>query len=112
TQSFRDPKVFWYAPTESWIMLVTLSDQHKVSFYQSLDLKRWTHLSDFGPEGATSGVWEMPDLYQLPVDGSSNKTKWVLSVSVGDTGVQYFVGEFNGTRFVSDDSETYTPPDG
>jgi levanase len=112
SQNFRDPKVFWYAPTHSWLMVIALSDQHKVSFYRSPDLKHWTHLSDFGPAGATSGVWEMPDLYQLPVDGNPHKTKWVLSVSVGSTGVQYMVGEFDGTRFTSDDPATYTPPSG
>ncbi|MGT2463792.1 glycoside hydrolase family 32 protein [Sinomonas atrocyanea] len=70
SQNFRDPKVFWYAPMHSWIMAIALSDQHKVAFYRSPDLKTWTHLSDFGPAGSTSGVWEMPDLYQLPVDGN------------------------------------------
>jgi Beta-fructosidases (levanase/invertase) len=110
--NFRDPKVFWYAPTHSWRMAIALSDQYKVSFYSSPDLKHWTHLSDFGPGGATSGVWEMPDLYQLPVDGNPNNQKWVLSVSVGGTGVQYFTGRFDGTRFVSDDPATYTPPAG
>lgn len=112
SKNFRDPKVFRYEPTHSWIMVVALSDQHKVSFYRSPDLKHWTHLSDFGPAGATSGVWEMPDLYQLPVDGNPHEKKWVLSVSVGGTGVQYMVGEFDGTRFTVDDSGSYTQPSG
>ncbi|KHK99963.1 glycosyl hydrolase family 32 [Microbacterium mangrovi] len=110
--NFRDPKVFWYAPTQSWRMVITLSDQHKVAVYSSPDLKSWTHLSDFGAAGSTSGVWEMPDLYEMPVDGDARKTKWVLSVSVGSTGVQYFVGDFDGTTFTSDDPSTYTPPAG
>lgn len=112
SQNFRDPKVFWYAPTHSWLMVIALSDQHKVSFYRSPDLKHWTHLSDFGPAGSTSGVWEMPDLYQLPVDGDPRHLKWVLSMSVGSTGVQYTTGEFDGTRFTSDDPADYTPPPG
>lgn len=110
SQNFRDPKVFWYAPTHSWLMVIALADQNKVSFYRSPDLKHWSHLSDFGPAGSTSGVWEMPDLYQLPVDGNPLDKKWVLSVSVGSTGVQYFVGQFNGTQFTSDDPASYTPP--
>ena len=110
SQNFRDPKVFWYAPAHSWLMVIALSDQNKVAFYRSPDLKHWSHLSDFGPSGSTSGVWEMPDLYQLPVDGNPKNTKWVLSVSVGGTGVQYFVGQFDGTRFTSDDPTSYTPP--
>ena len=110
--NFRDPKVFWYAPAHSWRMVISLSDQHKVAVYSSPDLKNWTHLSDFGPGGSTSGVWEMPDLYEMPVDGDTHHTKWVMSVSVGSTGVQYFVGDFDGTTFTSDDPPTYTPPAG
>ena len=112
SQNFRDPKVFWYAPAHSWMMVIALSDQHKVSFYRSPDLKSWTHVSDFGPSGAATGVWEMPDLYQLPVDGNPNNQKWVLSVSVGGTGVQYIVGQFDGTTFTPDEPATYTPPAG
>ncbi|MGW5659516.1 GH32 C-terminal domain-containing protein [Streptomyces sp. NPDC003758] len=116
--NFRDPKVFWYAPTHSWLMTVALSDQHKVSFYSSPDLKHWTRLSDFGPAGATGGVWECPDLFPLPVDGDQKKTKWVLVVNLnpgaiaGGSGAQYFVGDFDGKRFTADDSGPYTPPSG
>lgn len=110
--NFRDPKVFWYAPKHEWMMSVALSDQYKVAFYTSPDLKKWTPAGTFGPAGATTGVWEMPDLYQLPVDGNSRNQKWVLSVSVGSTGVQYFVGQFDGSTFVPDGPATYTPPAG
>ena len=117
SQNFRDPKVFWYQPTQSWLMTVALSDQHKVSFYSSKDLKAWTHLSDFGPAGATGGAWECPDLFPLPVDGNAANTKWVLVVNqnpgsiAGGSGAQYFVGDFDGTTFTSDD-QPYTPPPG
>ncbi|WP_434316177.1 GH32 C-terminal domain-containing protein [Leifsonia sp. P73] len=110
--NFRDPKVSWYAPKHEWMMSVALSDQYKVAFYTSPDLKTWTQAGTFGPAGATTGVWEMPDLYQLPVDGNSRNQKWVLSVSVGSTGVQYFVGGFDGSTFVPDGPATYTPPAG
>ena len=39
SQNFRDPKVFWYQPTHSWLMTLALSDQHEVSFYTSKDLE-------------------------------------------------------------------------
>jgi levanase len=94
------------------MMSVALSDQYKVAFYTSPDLKTWTQAGTFGPAGATTGVWEMPDLYQLPVDGNTRNQKWVLSVSVGSTGVQYFVGRFDGSTFVPDGPATYTPPAG
>lgn len=110
SKDFRDPKVFWYEPAHDWRMVITLSDQHKVSVYESPDLKQWKHLSDFGPFGSVSGVWEMPDLFPLRVDGG--RVRWVLSVSVGSTGVQYFVGTFDGTTFTPDGPATYTPPAG
>lgn len=48
---FRDPKVFWYAPEEKWVMVVALSGGRKVYFYSSKDLKSSTFLSEFGPAG-------------------------------------------------------------
>ena len=105
---FRDPKVFWHSASSRWVMAVVLSVEHKVSFYASTDLKRWQHLSDFGPAGATAGIWECPDLFALSVEGDAADTAWVLKVDVfdghacGSSGAQYFVGNFDGTRFVAD----------
>jgi sucrose-6-phosphate hydrolase SacC (GH32 family) len=96
---FRDPQVFWYEPDERWIMVVALAEEHKVRFYASDNLKDWTHLSDFGPAGATRGVWECPDLFPLPIDGDSTNLMWVLEVDVQPIGGQYFVGDFDGTSF-------------
>jgi sucrose-6-phosphate hydrolase SacC (GH32 family) len=107
-KDFRDPKVFWHAPTSRWIMVTVLPDQHKVRFFGSSDLKRWEALSDFGPAGATGGVWECPDLFPLPVDGDSTNIRWVLDVDInpgglaGGSGGQYFIGTFDGRTFVSD----------
>lgn len=107
--AFRDPKVFWHAGTGRWIMAVVLANQRKVSLYGSPDLKSWTHLSDFGPEGAHPvRNWECPDLFELPVEGQPGESKWILQVDSGmghpwlGSGCQYFVGEFDGTRFVND----------
>jgi fructan beta-fructosidase len=99
---FRDPKVQWYAPGGFWLMAVVLPELHRVAFYASSDLKSWRHLSDFGPAGATSGIWECPDLF--PVEWAGG-TAWVLKVDVfdghvsGSMGGQYFVGDFDGVRF-------------
>jgi sucrose-6-phosphate hydrolase SacC (GH32 family) len=107
-KDFRDPKVLWHGPTRRWIMVTVLPDQHKVRFFGSPDLKRWEALSDFGPAGATGGVWECPDLFPLPVDGDARAERWVLDVDLnpgglmGGSGGQYFVGTFDGTRFVND----------
>jgi len=118
SDNFRDPKVFWNDQTNSWLMAVVLADQHKVRFYSSHDLKNWTRLSDFGPAGSTGGLWECPDLFRLAVDGDPSRAKWVLAVSTNggpqhSTAVQYFIGDFDGTRFEPDDpAGTYTPPSG
>jgi fructan beta-fructosidase len=117
--NFRDPKVFWYEPAQQWIMAVALSSQHMIRFYSSTDLKNWIKLSDFGPANAVAGVWECPDLFQLPVDGTSpTKSKWVLVVNVnpgavaGGSGAQYFIGNFDGKQFTADDiiDPTMPPP--
>ncbi|MFC7596469.1 GH32 C-terminal domain-containing protein [Terrabacter sp. GCM10028922] len=117
SRDFRDPKVFWYEPGHEWIMSVALSAERKVAFYRSSDLKSWEHLSDFGPAGATGGVWECPDLFPLAVDGDKKKTRWVLLVNINPGGIaggsanQYFTGTFDGKRFVSDD-KPYVAPTG
>ena len=113
-KDFRDPKVFWHAPTARFVMVTVLPDEHKVRFFGSRDLKRWETLSDFGPAGATGGVWECPDLFVLPVEGEPGVTRWVLDVDLNPGGVaggsadQYFVGTFDGERFTSDDPPTTT----
>jgi fructan beta-fructosidase len=118
SREFRDPKVQWYAPTKSWLMTVSLSTEHKVRFYSSKNLKDWDLLSEFGPAGATGGVWECPDLFPLAVDGDENNIKWVLVVNINPGGIaggsaaQYFVGDFDGTKFTAEDKGTYTPPAG
>ena len=115
SRDFRDPKVFWYEEGQEWIMSVALSAERKVAFYRSSDLKTWEHLSDFGPAGATGGVWECPDLFPLPVDGDKKKTRWVLLVNINPGGIaggsanQYFTGTFDGKRFVSDDKPYIAP---
>jgi fructan beta-fructosidase len=112
--NFRDPKVFWYRPGRKWVMVVALSDQHQVRFYASEDLIHWAFMSDFGPAGATGGVWECPDLFELPVENRPGERRWVLSVNVnpgsiaGGSGDQYFVGEFDGSKFMNHNSSDLT----
>lgn len=108
SKEFRDPKLFWHAPTQRWIMACVLADQHVVRFFSSTDLQRWQTLSDFGPAGAHGGAWECPDLFSLQVDGDPNHVKWVLKVdnqhSVdGHAGGQIFIGQFDGEKFICDD---------
>jgi sucrose-6-phosphate hydrolase SacC (GH32 family) len=100
-KEFRDPKVFRYQ--EQWIMCAAQPKIHQISFYSSVDLINWKHLSDFGPVAAAGGVWECPDLFPLMYEG---REYWVLLVSLNPgglhgSGTQYFVGDFDGTKFTS-----------
>jgi fructan beta-fructosidase len=113
-KDFRDPKVFWHAPTNRWVMLLALANDCKLQFYGSSDLKSWTHLSDWGAFASHEWNWEVPELFELTVEGSSPsdsaESRWVLKVDVGRGGPfggsagQYFLGRFDGTRFVHDDA--------
>lgn len=105
-RDFRDPKVSWDPVHEQWNMVLAAGQE--IRFYKSNDLKNWEELSSFGQGvGGHGGVWECPDLIQLPVEGS-DETKWVLLVSInpggpnGGSATQYFVGEFDGTEFRMD----------
>ena len=105
-KDFRDPKVFWYAPGKHWVMILAVGQ--KMQIFNSPDLKQWKHVSDFGlKHGAHGGVWECPDLFELPVQGTDRK-KWVLICNVnpggpfGGSAAQYFVGTFNGKEFVNE----------
>ena len=107
-KNFRDPKVFWHgdAETGQWVMAV--SGGSVILFFSSPDLKTWEATGGFGfGYGSTVGIWETPDLFQLPVDGGP-ETRWVLTVGVGDggpaggSGTQYFVGDFDGETFISE----------
>lgn len=105
-KDFRDPKVIWHEPTKSWVMVVSVDN--RVQFYTSPDLKAWTLASEFGSDqGSHAAVWECPDLFELPVEGTKTK-KWVLAVSIGSNNTtkgstaQYFVGTFDGRTFKND----------
>lgn len=121
---FRDPKVFWHEESNQWIMIVTSGQQ--VDFYRSPNAVDWQFSSRFGSEdGVLHGkhderAWECPDLFPLTVCSNSenhtlsgtssaaiSETLWVLIVGVqretysGGSGTQYFVGHFDGERFIN-----------
>jgi fructan beta-fructosidase len=109
SQEFRDPFVFRHEASGRWVMLVAHALEQQIGVYTSEDLLDWQRASAFGPAGAVAGtIWEVPVLLQLPVDGEPGQQRWVLFVSVnggtrwGGSGVQYFVGDFDGERFIAD----------
>lgn len=105
-KDFRDPKVFWYAPGKHWVMILAVG-QH-MEIYSSVNLKEWKKESEFGAmQGAHGGVWECPDLVEISVEGTREK-KWVLICNLnpggpfGGSAAQYFVGSFDGKKFVNE----------
>lgn len=105
-RDFRDPKVFWYAPGKHWVMMLAVGQEMQI--YSSGNLKVWKKESSFGAmQGAHGGVWECPDLVELPIEGTKEK-KWVLICNLnpgepfGGSTVQYFVGSFDGKKFVNE----------
>ena len=105
-RDFRDPKVFWYAPGKHWVMMLAVGQE--IQIYSSSNLKDWTKESSFGAmQGAHGGVWECPDLVEVPVEGTKEK-KWVLICNInpggpfGGSATQYFVGHFDGKVFVNE----------
>jgi fructan beta-fructosidase len=107
---FRDPKVFWHQPGGIWVMVIAAGDH--VRFYSSPNLTDWTLSGTFGQEeGSHDGVWECPDLFELPLEEGAGRSKWVLLVSIGDrddlpagSRTQYFIGDFDGERFTNDNA--------
>lgn len=93
TGSNHDPVVFWYAPGNVWVMVLYVenSDYH---IFNSTNLKTWTYKSKVSITGTT----EVPDLFELPVDGNPGNKKWVFSAGYR----QYVVGTFNGSTFTKE----------
>ena len=105
---FRDPKVMWYEEGKKWIMTLAIKDH--IGFYSSPDLKNWKEESQFGKDaGAHGGVWECPDLFSLNYEGEKI---WILIVNLNPGGpnsgsaTQYFVGSFDGNKFVAKNLDT------
>lgn len=104
----RDPNMFWNKDTKEWILVLAHALDHEMLIFTSPDMKKWTLQSAFGKGlGAQDGVWECPDLFELPVAGSDEK-KWVLLCNLnpggpfGGSATQYFVGDFDGKTFTPD----------
>lgn len=104
----RDPNMFWNEETSEWNLVLAHALDHEMLFFTSPDLIHWTLQSSFGKGlGAQDGVWECPDLFRLPVEGTDDE-KWVLICNInpggpfGGSGIQYFTGEWDGRKFTVD----------
>ncbi|MEI7946074.1 MAG: glycoside hydrolase family 32 protein [bacterium] len=114
-----DPRVFWHEATRRWVMItckiLKFSPDAKpgspnwlkknpttgFEFYSSADLKNWEYHSTL------EDCWECPDLFELPLDGDRNRSKWVLmsnhtpsryALDKPATGL-YRIGSFDGRTF-------------
>ena len=103
---FRDPHMFWNEDIKKWNMILA-AGQH-MEIYTSDNLKEWKLESSFGAEyGNHGGVWECPDLMKMKVKGT-DKEKWMLICNInpggpfGGSATQYFIGDFDGYKFVCD----------
>lgn len=95
TKDTRDPRVFWYKPGNHWVMVLNEKDGH--SIYTSNDLKVWNS------ESHVTGFWECPDLFELPIEGDKNNTKWVM-YGASNT---YMIGSFDGKTFTPESGKHY-----
>jgi fructan beta-fructosidase len=86
----RDPKVVWHAPTRRWVMALYLEEE-RFALYTSPDLKQWQPTATF----TITGCIECPDLFELPIDGDSANTRWVL----WGANTSYLIGRFDGQTF-------------
>lgn len=91
----RDPKLFWYAPNNEWVMVLNERDGH--SIYTSPNLKKWRY------ESHVTGFWECPELFELPVDGDKDNKKWVMYGASGT----YMIGSFDGKKFTPESGKHY-----
>ncbi|HVU33698.1 MAG TPA: glycoside hydrolase family 32 protein [Opitutaceae bacterium] len=110
TPGNRDPRVFWHARTQRWIMVLFVEEpagqtdgrgsspkKHLVRLFTSRNLRNWE------PAGTVNGgigddhfLYECPDLFELPVSGDPAQTRWILTAADGE----YAIGSFEGETFV------------
>jgi fructan beta-fructosidase len=102
-EQLKDTKIIWHEETQRWILLVLTG--YEVRFYASDDLLNWEYASVFGENILLkTGQWTNLDFF--PID-----SQWALFISSDSgspnegSGIQYFVGEFDGYTYQSLDDK-------
>ena len=94
----RDPKVFWYEDRKNphnpnsgrWIMALYLSGPN-YALLASKDLIHWERIGGI----SNIGCVECPDMFELPVDGNKENSRWVFWGGNGN----HVIGTFDGRTF-------------
>ena len=86
----RDPKILFHKESGAYIMVLYL-EENEFAVFRSDDLLHWVETQRFSAEG----MWECPDLFELPVDNEAGEKKWVFWSADG----YYLIGNFDGYRF-------------
>ncbi|KAG5938436.1 hypothetical protein E4U59_003775 [Claviceps monticola] len=116
SKEFRDPKVIWYE--DHWVMAISFAADFAIGIYTSPNLIDWTHASNFTGIGVLGAQWETPNLVRMPYynsRGEREKDMWLLLIGInpgapkGGSGVEYFLGSFNGTHFTAVDHVARLP---
>ena len=76
---------------------MVLNERDGHSIYTSSNLKNWNY------ESHTTGFWECPELFEVPVDGNPANTKWVMYGASGT----YMIGRFDGRKFIPEHGKYY-----
>lgn len=111
----RDPKVIWYEPEQKWVMVIfnneecsetratppadpkTKHPNGNMVFYESKNLRQWTRTGAF-TDPDRMAVYECPELFELPVAGKPDESRWVLYGAQN----RYFLGHFDGKTFLKE----------
>lgn len=88
----RDPKVFWHEATKRWVMFLygEANQERLYHIFTSTNLLSWRD-----EKHPIRNSYECPDFFRLPLDGDTNRMKWVLVRGDG----RYSLGEFDGIEF-------------
>ena len=97
----RDPKVFRYEDKKNpgnpysgrWVMALYMSGQD-YALLMSKDMIHWERASGI----VNAGSIDCPDMFELPVDGDKNNTRWVFWGGNGS----HLIGKFDGQTFVKE----------
>jgi fructan beta-fructosidase len=89
--SGRDPRLLWHEASKQWVMALYSEAEKKrwITFHTSPDLKNWTYRSRI------EGMYECPDIFELPIDGDPKNTRWILT----EASSEYYIGSFDGQEF-------------